>query len=267
MDKSPREPFRDTVHHQEGLGCQSFLLWQTAVCVWLWGLIFSFQVFVFTFFFLFASTLNHSGSYLWGWNNIRSDILTVLQFPGSQNMGDRTDLTVFFATQIVPRGGKGRSPLKYIIRNNEIFRFRRSFWKVLIQGWEPKADGNSFPGSIHLTWCSPSFVRHPGLHCCCLQPKSTLEAASYGMDFHVCREDVRDLCLMELPESCFSADFQEDRLSAHPSLKGCRKMILTTFKRKEFRLALFPVLSSALLQNKAVDKAWRCFGFQAQPQL
>lgn len=185
VDKSPREPFRDTVHHQEGLGCQSFLLWQTAVCVWLWGLIFFIPGICIYFFFLFASTLNHSGSYLWGWNNIRSDVLTVLQFPGSQNMGDRTDLTVFFATQIVPRGGKGRSPLKYIIRNNEIFRFRRSFWKVLIQGWEPKADDNSFPGSIHLTGCSPSFVRHPGLHCCCLHPKSTLEGASYGMDFHI----------------------------------------------------------------------------------
>lgn len=111
-------------------------------CVWLWWLIFSFQVFVFTFFFFFASTLNHSGSYLWGWNNIRSALLTVLQFPGSQNMVERPDLTLFLATQIVPRGRKGRSPLKNIIVNinNEIFRFGGSscgVWihRLRIKGW------------------------------------------------------------------------------------------------------------------------------------
>lgn len=112
-------------------------------CVWLWGHIFSFQVFVFTFFLgFFASTLNHSGSYLWGWNNIRSDLLTVLQFPGSQNRVERPDLTLFLATQIVPRGRKGRSLLKNIIinRNNGIFRVWGSSCGVLIhrlriKGW------------------------------------------------------------------------------------------------------------------------------------
>lgn len=109
VDKPPREPFRDIGHHQEGLGCQSFLLWQTAVCVWLWGLIFSFQVFVFTFFFslLFASTLNHSGSYLWGWNNIRSDLLTVLQFPGSQNMGGQNRSHIMFCHTNCTQGREG----------------------------------------------------------------------------------------------------------------------------------------------------------------
>lgn len=112
-------------------------------CVWLWGLIFSFQVFVFTFFFFFfASTSDHSGSYLWGWNNIRSDLLTVLQFPESQNMVERPDLTLFLATQIVLKGRKGRSPLENIIIkiNNEIFRFGGSSCRVWIhrlriQGW------------------------------------------------------------------------------------------------------------------------------------
>lgn len=171
MDKSPREPFRDIGHHQEGLGCQPFLLWPTALCVWLWGLIFSFQVFVLTFFFLFfASTLNHSGSYLWGWNNITSDLLTVLQFPGSQNMGDRTDLTVFFATQTIPRGGKGRNPLRYIIIRTKYFIFRGSFCRVLIH--RSKADGNFFPGSICLTCFSPSFVQHPVLLYCIYTPKT-----------------------------------------------------------------------------------------------
>lgn len=96
-------------------------------CVWLWGLIFSFQVFVFTIiiiFFILQSSLNHLGNYLWGWNNIRSDLLTVLQFPGSQNTVDRPDLTLFLATQIVPRGRKCRRPFKNIIISvsNGIFR-------------------------------------------------------------------------------------------------------------------------------------------------
>lgn len=72
---------------------------------------------------LFICSLNHLGSLLWVWNNITSDLLTVLQFPGSQNMVERPDLTLFLATQIAPRGRKSRRPLKNITINNEILRF------------------------------------------------------------------------------------------------------------------------------------------------
>lgn len=104
---------------------QPLLLWHNVVWVALGTYIFIPGICVyFFFFFSFSSTLIQSGSYLWGWNNIRSDLLTVLQFPGSQNMVERPDLTLFLATQIGPRGGKGRSPLKNIIINinNEVFR-------------------------------------------------------------------------------------------------------------------------------------------------
>lgn len=72
---------------------------------------------------LFICSLNHSGSLLWGWNNITSDLLTVLQFPRSQNMVERPDLTLFLATQTAPTGRKSRRPLKNIIINNGILRF------------------------------------------------------------------------------------------------------------------------------------------------
>lgn len=72
---------------------------------------------------LFICSLNHLGSLLWGWNNITSDLLTVLQFPGSQNMVERPDLTLFLATQTAPTGRKSRRPLKNIIINNGILRF------------------------------------------------------------------------------------------------------------------------------------------------
>lgn len=72
---------------------------------------------------LFICSLNHLGSLLWGWNNITSDLLTVLQFPRSQNMVERPDLTLFLATQTAPTGRKSRRPLKNIIINNGILRF------------------------------------------------------------------------------------------------------------------------------------------------
>lgn len=71
---------------------------------------------------------------------------------------------------IVPRGGKDRSPLKYIIIKNEIFRFRGEFCRVLTHRLRTK--GNFFSGSIHFTCCSPSFAQHPVLHYGVYTPKA-----------------------------------------------------------------------------------------------
>lgn len=126
-------------------------------------------------------------------------------------MGDRTDLTVFFATQTVPRGEKGRNPLKYIIIRTKYFVFRGSFCRVLIH--RSKADGNSFPGSICLTCFSPSFVQHPVLLYCIYTPKTHRKVLAME-----CTPTFVDLGLMELLKSYFSVDFS--RIHCLLSLKG-----------------------------------------------